>query len=65
MRLLLFSDIYCDLVAVGRLVEASTNVDVAIGAGDFANMHNGLQTRRQTLLSSSVACADSTRMPIL
>jgi len=42
MRLLLFSDIHCDLAAAKNLVELSTQADVAIGAGDFAVMHQGL-----------------------
>ncbi|QDU36527.1 Calcineurin-like phosphoesterase superfamily domain protein [Maioricimonas rarisocia] len=43
MKLLLFSDVHRDLEAVRRLVERATDVDVAIGAGDFATCRKGLQ----------------------
>ena len=42
MRLLLFSDIHCDVRSCELLVERSNDVDVVIGAGDFANFRNGL-----------------------
>jgi uncharacterized protein len=35
MRLLLLSDLHCDVQAAQRLVEMARNADVAIGAGDF------------------------------
>jgi uncharacterized protein len=38
MRLLLFSDLHCDIRAAQRLVEMAKNVDVAIGAGDFGQV---------------------------
>jgi uncharacterized protein len=38
MRLLLFSDLHCDIRAAQRLVETGQNADVAIGAGDFAQV---------------------------
>lgn len=38
MRLLLFSDLHCDIRAAQRLVELGRNADVAIGAGDFAQV---------------------------
>jgi Icc-related predicted phosphoesterase len=38
MRLLLFSDLHCDIGAAQRLVELGRNADVAIGAGDFAQV---------------------------
>jgi Icc-related predicted phosphoesterase len=38
MRLLLFSDLHCDVRAAQRLVELGRNADVAIGAGDFAQV---------------------------
>lgn len=44
MKLLCFSDLHCDrdaAIALVRLVEKE-NVDVVIGAGDFANRHQGL-----------------------
>lgn len=43
MQLLLFSDLHRDAQAARRLVEMATDADVAIGAGDFATMRNGLQ----------------------
>lgn len=43
MRLLLFSDLHCDETAARNLVEMSHEVDVVIGAGDFAKMRRGLQ----------------------
>lgn len=44
MKLLCFSDLHCDrdaAIALVRLAETE-NVDVLIGAGDFANRHQGL-----------------------
>ena len=43
MRLLAFSDLHCDLAGAERLVEASDEADVVIGAGDFASVHSGLE----------------------
>lgn len=43
MKLLLFSDVHCDTAAARRIVEQSAEVDVVIGAGDFANCRQGLQ----------------------
>lgn len=44
LKLLCFSDLHCDRDAASELVRiaASENVDVVIGAGDFANRHQGL-----------------------
>jgi Icc-related predicted phosphoesterase len=42
MKLLLFSDLHRDVDAARHLVEAARQVDVVIGAGDFANRHQGL-----------------------
>ncbi|TWU04354.1 metallophosphoesterase family protein [Stieleria varia] len=42
MKLLCFSDLHRDVDAAKRLVELATEVDVVIGAGDFANQHQGL-----------------------
>jgi len=42
MKLLLFSDLHCDAAAALRLVELSQEVDVVVGAGDFANQRRGL-----------------------
>jgi Icc-related predicted phosphoesterase len=43
MRLLLFSDLHCDRAGAQKLVELSQDVDVVIGAGDFAKSRHGLQ----------------------
>jgi len=42
MRLLLFSDLHCDVAAAQMLVGKSHDVDVLIGAGDFANVRRNL-----------------------
>ncbi|HKA06970.1 MAG TPA: metallophosphoesterase [Gemmataceae bacterium] len=38
MKLLLFSDLHCDVAAAERLVEAARTADVVIGAGDFGQV---------------------------
>lgn len=43
MRILAFSDLHCDLDGAASLVEQSTEVDLVIGAGDFASVHKGLE----------------------
>lgn len=40
--MLLFSDVHCDATAAQRIVEASSRVDLVIGAGDFASARRGL-----------------------
>ena len=42
MKLLCFSDLHCDRDAARALVAASAEADAVIGAGDFANRHQGL-----------------------
>ncbi len=42
MKLLLFSDLHCDVTAAEKLVEAARTVDVVIGAGDFGNSRRRL-----------------------
>ena len=42
MKLLAFNDLHCDAGAAERLVRLSTEVDLVIGAGDYACMHDGL-----------------------
>lgn len=44
MKLLLFSDLHRDRSAASQLVEQSRDVDVVIGAGDFANARTGVST---------------------
>jgi uncharacterized protein len=43
VKLLLFSDLHVDLTAAGRIVERARQVDIVVGAGDFANMRRDLQ----------------------
>lgn len=42
MKYLCFSDLHCDKSAAEKLVAMSDDVDVVIGAGDFANQHRGI-----------------------
>jgi len=42
MKLLLFSDVHCNLEKVRSLVERSSDFDVVIGAGDFGVKRTGL-----------------------
>lgn len=42
MRLLLFSDLHCDESAANDIVRDSARVDVVVGAGDYCNIHRGL-----------------------
>lgn len=42
MRLLLFSDLHCDVRAAESLVERAHSADVLIGAGDFGNMRRNV-----------------------
>jgi Icc-related predicted phosphoesterase len=44
MRLLAFSDLHRDLGRAASLVERSADADVVIGAGDFASVHEGLES---------------------
>ena len=42
MKLLLFSDLHVNRKFTSGIVEKSESVDIVIGAGDFANVHRGL-----------------------
>jgi len=42
MRLLLFSDLHCDTNVARDLVQRAKGIDIAIGAGDFANVRRNL-----------------------
>lgn len=42
MKILAFSDIHCDLDACAALVRSGADADLVIGAGDFAENHEGL-----------------------
>lgn len=44
MRLLLFSDLHNNAAVARDIVRDSRRVDVVIGAGDFCNMHRGLDS---------------------
>jgi Icc-related predicted phosphoesterase len=54
MRLLLCSDIHCDLGAARRLVERSTQFDVLVCAGDLAVMRTGLEKTVGVLSATAV-----------
>ena len=43
MKILAFSDLHRDLDQAAQLVERSSEADVAIAAGDFASVHEGLE----------------------
>jgi Icc-related predicted phosphoesterase len=43
MKVLAFSDLHCDRGTARRLVAAAADVDLVIGAGDFASQHRGLE----------------------
>lgn len=49
MKLLCFSDLHRDQGAATHLVELAQDVDVVIGAGDFANRHLGLSDTLEIL----------------
>jgi Icc-related predicted phosphoesterase len=53
MRLLLFSDLHCDLDAARHIVAQSAECDVLIGAGDFASVRRGLQRTVDVLQAAS------------
>ena len=43
MRLLAFSDLHVDIDQARDLADASADVDVVVGVGDFASVHSGLE----------------------
>lgn len=49
MKFLCFSDLHRDSAAAEKLVEASINADIVIGAGDFAIKRKGLQDTLEVL----------------
>lgn len=51
MRLLAFSDLHVDLGRAEELARRSSEVDVVVGAGDFASVHRGLE---QTIAALAV-----------
>jgi uncharacterized protein len=44
VKLLAFSDLHRDYEQAGRVVELAREVDLVLGAGDYATMHKGLQS---------------------
>jgi uncharacterized protein len=54
MKLLAFSDLHRDRRRAERLVEMAQEADVVIGAGDFATMHQGLESTIEALSSIPV-----------
>jgi len=42
MKLLVFSDLHCDRRAAQSILDRAADVDVVIGAGDFANCRRGI-----------------------
>ncbi len=54
MKLLLFSDLHCDLAAAASIVERSKNFDVIVGAGDFGVVRRGLSGVINVLRESAV-----------
>jgi Icc-related predicted phosphoesterase len=49
MKLLLFSDLHCDIDAAQKLVEQADDADVLIGAGDFATCRRGIESTLDVL----------------
>jgi Icc-related predicted phosphoesterase len=49
MKLLLFSDLHCDVTGARRLVERARDADVVVGAGDFATCRRGLSSTLEVL----------------
>lgn len=43
MKLLLFSDLHCNVSATENIIAQSRTVDVVIGAGDFGNARHGIE----------------------
>lgn len=54
MRLLLFSDVHCDLAAARALVDRSVDADALVCAGDLAIMRTGLEATVGVLSAASV-----------
>lgn len=54
MKLLLFSDLHRNQHAAQQIVEQSNEVDVVVGAGDLANVHEGLD--EMIYILSRISC---------
>ena len=49
MKILAFSDLHTDMEGAAELVARCTDVDLVIGAGDFASQHRGLEDTIEVL----------------
>src|SRR5680860_214306 len=49
MKILAFSDLHTDLAGAADLAERSAEVDLVVGAGDFASQHRGLEETLEVL----------------
>ncbi len=54
MRILAFSDLHRDLSQAEKLVEMSADADLVAGVGDFASVHEGLESTIGVLSSITV-----------
>ena len=54
MKILAFSDLHRDMAAAQRIVAASSEADIIIGAGDFATQHKGAADTLDILRSCRV-----------
>ena len=52
MNLLVFSDLHCDVAAARRLTAHASEVDVLVGAGDFASVRQNLSACLDVLRAS-------------
>jgi Icc-related predicted phosphoesterase len=56
MRLLYFSDLHNDTSAAEAVARDSANVDVVVGAGDYCNIHRGLESTLAILARVNCPC---------
>jgi len=58
MKILAFSDLHCDMAAARTIVEAAKEADLVLGAGDFAQVHEGLEETMAVLapLNDKMIC---------
>ena len=54
MKFLCFSDLHCDREAAKSIVQMASQADIVIGAGDFANRHQGILDTIEILAEISV-----------
>ncbi|MDJ1006531.1 MAG: metallophosphoesterase family protein [Paracoccaceae bacterium] len=60
MRILAYSDLHCDLAAAAAIVDAAADADIVVGAGDFAQNHEGLE---KTMTALEPIAAKSVLVP--